>query len=187
MATNRSNMNRSLDPKLFYNSLRQRMENRLLSKEDTQLPEWTKVLYPEYWPDNVEKNVSFGEIEVESLCKRLRIPERQVLRGYREFLTKKKMPATLLVLVNTINSIPISTAEYERGFSQMNLILTPTRASLQIKTLSTLMFIKHAFRPLSYVNSWFLKGRHLATDTKSKERAREDSSTSVMSFVWNLF
>ncbi|KAJ4429033.1 hypothetical protein ANN_26029 [Periplaneta americana] len=90
-------------------------------------------------------------------------------------------------LVNTINSIPISTAECERGLSQMNLVLTPTRASLQIKTLNTLMFIKlvgpplHVFRPLSYANSLFLKGRHLATETKSKERAREDGSTSVMS------
>jgi hypothetical protein len=45
-------------------------------------------------------------------------------------------------LLNAINNIPISTSECERGFSQLNLIVTPRRASLQLSPVANLMFIK---------------------------------------------
>jgi hypothetical protein len=34
--------------------------------------------------------------------------------------------------------------------------------------------------------SWFLKGRHLATDTKSKKRNREDVSEHNFMPIWKL-
>jgi hypothetical protein len=42
------------------------------------------------------------------------------------------------------------------------------------------------FKPSVYVNSWFFKGRHLATDTKSKKRNREDVSEYNLMPIWKL-
>jgi len=57
-------------------------------------------------------------------------------------------------LLNAINNIPISTSECERGFSQMNLIVTPTRASLQLSTVANLMFIKLVSPPVSMLKAF---------------------------------
>lgn len=174
----------------FYECLEKRMENRLLTSDDCEIPEWARVLDSATWPENPD--VTYGETEVKNLCRRFKLPERQILRGFREYLTEKKCPSSLLPLFNTMGKIPISTSECERGFSQMNLIMTPTRASLHLKTVTNLMFIKLVgppltlFKPMVYVNSWFLKGRHLATDTKSKERKREDGSDNPLLPVWKL-
>ena len=45
------------------------------------------------------------------------------------------MPDELRELLVAVNSIPITSAECERGFSQMNLICTPHRGSLRTHTL----------------------------------------------------
>ena len=42
------------------------------------------------------------------------------------------------------------------------------------------------FKPMVYVNSWFSKGRHLATDTKSKEKRHVDYSTDKLMPIWKL-
>jgi len=61
---------------------------------------------------------------------------------------EKKCPEKLLHLQHALNTIPISPSECERGFSQMNLIITPTRASLLTKTVSALLFIRLVGPPL---------------------------------------
>jgi hypothetical protein len=61
----------------------------------------------------------------------------------------------------------------------MNLILTSTRASLSMTTISALLFVRvvgpslRHFSPTKYVESWIMRGRHSAVDTPSKERARD--------------
>jgi hypothetical protein len=93
--------------------------------------------------------------------------------------------------------VPISLSECERGFSQINLILTSTRASLSMTTVSALLFVpvvglplRH-FSPTKYVESWILRGRHSAIDTNSKERARDveydENMVKVWSFVYFFF
>ena len=71
-----------------------------------------------------------------------------MIRGFREKLMVKTYPETLLPLIRAIHINPISSSECERGFSQMNLIITTTRASLMTKTDSSLLFIRLVGQPL---------------------------------------
>ena len=115
-----------------------------------------------------------------------------MIRGFREYILEKTYLEKLLPLIQTLNTIPISSSEYERGFSQMNLIATPTKASLKTKTISALLFIKIVgpplilFDPSKYVELWLLRGRHSAIDTNSKERIRKDLSDENWKKLWNL-
>ncbi|KII65997.1 hypothetical protein RF11_15812 [Thelohanellus kitauei] len=89
-------------------------------------------------------------------------------------------------------TISISSSECERGFSQMNLIIPPIRASLMTKTVSSLIFIRLVgppltfFDPSKYVDWWLLRGRHSAVDSQSRKRNRDDLSDENMRKLWNL-
>lgn len=82
----------------------------------------------------------------------------------------KETPDELMELLVAVNSIPIASAECERGFSQMNLICTPNRASLLTSTISSLLFLNlvgpplDKFNPVPYVRSWVAKGHRTAPD-----------------------
>lgn len=108
----------------------------------------------------------FGEREVESLCKHFQIVSpRVVLHAYREY--KESNGQQISNELNNLfkcNAIPISSAECEQGFSRMNLMCTSSRTSLNIKTISTLLFLCLVGPPLckfkleTYVKSWIAKG-----------------------------
>ena len=76
-------------------------------------------------------------------------------------------------LIKVTKTIAVSTAECERGLSQMNILAFSVRSSLDIKTLSTLMFFKcigpppWEFSPSLYVKMW--KGS-LSDDSKALAR-----------------
>jgi hypothetical protein len=96
----------------------------------------------------------------------------------------------LLVLKYALSIIPISSSECERGFSKMNLIITPIRASLSTKIISNLLFIRavgllplHHSSPIKYVDSWLLRGRHSVVDAKSKTRNTDISYDENLSKV----
>jgi hypothetical protein len=92
------------------------------------------------------------------LAKRLQLNER----GFWDYLNQKIFPENLLNLKNALNMLPISSSECEWGFSQMNLILTSTRASLSTTTVSVLLFERVVglplchFSPTKYAESWIL-------------------------------
>ena len=73
-------------------------------------------------------------------------------------------------LINCVKAISISTAECERGFSQLNLIMTDVRNSLSVETLSSLLYIRivgppfSLFKPEKYIRNWLSRGRHAAID-----------------------
>jgi hypothetical protein len=76
---------------------------------------------------------------------------------FREYLIDKKIPEELVSLKSLLDTIPISPSECKRGFSQMNLTVTPSRSSLLINTISALLFIRivvpllSQFDPTKYV------------------------------------
>ncbi|KAK0048443.1 E3 SUMO-protein ligase [Biomphalaria pfeifferi] len=181
-----------IDVKAFYKKLQESIEQRLLSSEDAELAYWARVLDTKQWPDNIGTHLTFGETEMRNLSTRLQLNERIMIRGFREYLIEKNIPDKLLPLQIALSTIPISSSEAERGFSQMNLIITPTRSSLMTTTVSSLLFIRLVgpplvrFDPTRYVESWLLRGRHSATDTNSKERSREDTSDKKLIKLWNL-
>lgn len=93
------------------------------------------------------------------------------------------MGAHLIKLKNTIEIIPISTSECEKGFSQMNMVVSPLRSSMHTSTASDILFIRitgpplRKFNPRKYVESWLLEGRHSAIDSQSKKRKKVNSMT----------
>ena len=79
-----------------------------------------------------------------ALAERLGLETRTTVRASSEYLDNggKKVPDQLKPLFLAIDTIPVCTAECERGFSQMNLILSPVRNSLSVSTVSSLLFAK---------------------------------------------
>ena len=108
----------------------------------------------------------------------------------REFVTDK--PAQIpdgLKLHACLKTLPCSTAEYERGFSLMNIISTDVRSALFVKNLSSLMLVNldgpslRLWHPGPYVMSW-LQLHRSANETQSKKRRREDGD--VAAGLWSL-
>jgi len=93
---------------------------------------------------------------------RRNIDSRQSIRAFRIFKENggKRIPPELRPLLLALKTIPVCTTECERGFSQMNLIISRTRNSMLVSTASCLMFGKLVgpslarFDPLPYVRSW---------------------------------
>jgi len=68
--------------------------------------------------------------------------------------------AALKQVMNAVDTIPVSTAECERGFSKMNIVCTSLRSRLSVMHMSSLMFISlsgpplSSWKPLPFVKSW---------------------------------
>lgn len=69
-------------------------------------------------------------------------------------------PIHLLGLRNAVETIPVSNAECERGFSRMKLIITDLRTTLLVRNTSSLLFIavngppEDKFDAQKYARSW---------------------------------
>lgn len=181
----------AISPYNFYESLKNAIARRLLSPDDLKLSKFATVLDPKKWPS--ERSILFGEEEICELSRRFCISEREMVRAFREYVKSSEVvPKGVMELKSIFNTIPISSSECERGFSQMNLIMTPERAALLVNTVSNLLFIRivgpplTSFDPTKYVKSWLLQGRHSAVDTKSKVRNREEENRD-MSELWKIF
>ncbi|KAL3056623.1 hypothetical protein OYC64_019161 [Pagothenia borchgrevinki] len=140
-----------------------------------------KVLERDNWPPAQTMPPGYGEVQVSELCQRFRLPTVSVINAFRDFVESTvddATPAKLRPLMYCTRFIPYSTAECERGFSQMNLIITPTRNRLLIERVSTLMFIKLHGPPLTqwdptgYVTTWLRRHRS-AEDKRSRQAAAE--------------
>lgn len=187
---------KTLDQREFFGSLARNLEKRMLSQGKDQtgynkLIDDLKVLYSQYWPQDAE--ALFGEDEVETLCQQFGIDDpRNVIRSYREYRDNngKCIPDGLKDLFAAVNTVPISSAECERGFSQMNLICTANRSSLLTSTISSLLFLclvgppLTMFNPIPYVRSWIAKGHRNALTQKSKVRSRDKEAEGSMDVLW---
>ncbi|TRY98479.1 hypothetical protein DNTS_012363 [Danionella cerebrum] len=101
----------------FFLSLAKNLGDRLLS-QGGRVPDKTsyndfidelKVLYAQYWPEDM--NVMYGQTEIESLCERFNLQDpRAVIRAYRTYKDSngKIIPDKLKELFAAVNTIPIS-------------------------------------------------------------------------------
>ena len=103
------------------------------------------------------------------------------INDFRDFV-ENVLNSSLHVLIsqsvqrakNIINTIAISSAEAERGFSLMNLIYTDKRNSLLVKKVSNLMIINliglplDLWNPTPSVKTW-LRKNHSADDNSVKK------------------
>jgi hypothetical protein len=73
-----NNKNESpIDPNTFYKQLKMFIEERLLSNDGSNFVNWTHILDPKSWPENVA--LISGEKEIINLVKRLQLNESQFM------------------------------------------------------------------------------------------------------------
>ena len=109
-------------------NLRTRMVNISANENSCATPiEDIKVLYPCNWPDEIY--LTYGEGSISRLARRFNIDERSSVRAFRLFVDNggRVIPSELRPLILALGTLPVSRAECERGFSQMNLMMTHIR------------------------------------------------------------
>ena len=100
----------------------------------------------------------------------------------------RRAPTNKAKLINYSKTIPVSSAECERGFSQMNLVATNLRNKLLVENISSLMFIKLTCPPLKnwnpspYVITWLRK--HRSADDQRVKKSLDESENKQ---VWKFF
>jgi len=68
-----------------------------------------------------------------ALCEQLNVDFQQAVEGFRDFVDgigTGAIPSALQSLQTVINTIPVTSADAERGFSSMNVICSALRSSL---------------------------------------------------------
>lgn len=111
---------------------------------------------------------------MKSLCVRFHLKFTDYLESFRDFIDNRDItPAPITKLQSILNTLPVSSADCERGFSTINAICTDLRNSLTVIHISNLMFISlvgppvSEFCPKPYVKLW-LRGHHAANDARTR-------------------
>jgi hypothetical protein len=168
----------------FYQALADSMAARLLPQSEQHIVQAVQTVFPGTWPTVVPPE--YGEPQLKQICVKFEVPHSNELKQqYRDYKDSKGCDLRLVMkqFVFAVDTLPVSTAACERGFSRMNVICSPLQTQLTIKHISSLMFIAmvgppmNAFDPAPYVTSWLAKGRHAATDmgkTMRETDAKDD-------------
>jgi len=147
------------------------------STDISEILENAKVLDPNLWPRNEFGcvDVRHGQNEIQRLCEKFKVDSHASIQGMRDFIdNSNELPSKLKPLKNCILSLSCGTAECERGFSAMNLIVTKLRTLLTVENLNSLLFIKingppvHRFEPKKYVRNWSLKHK-MGDDNRTRK------------------
>jgi len=136
-----------------------------------------QVLNKHSWPMDVTTTWSDGEQRLAKLCRRLHVDFNKTQRGFRDFVDNggTRVPDDMMELNFAVDTIPVTSADAERGFSAMNMMCTPLRNRLGVERLSTLIFVKlvgpslQDFNPLPYVKKWLAMGHRGAFENKSRK------------------
>jgi len=83
------------------------------------------------WPSAVE-NIRFGEDEIKIFTKRFILNTDNTIQEFRKYIDNKIIVEGLKELNILIRTLPVSTAEYQRGFRKMNLICSDIRPRLSV-------------------------------------------------------
>ena len=120
-----------------------------------------------------------GEAKLQKLCSRFRIPYDAAKTSLRDYMDQQgesnSLPDAIKQLNDTVATIPVTSADAERGFSTMNVICTSLRSSLKTPRLAGLMFISllgpqlRDFNPRPHVLKWLSPGHRAATDNQSRK------------------
>ncbi|XP_069476319.1 E3 SUMO-protein ligase KIAA1586-like [Ambystoma mexicanum] len=184
----------SLNERQFYQSLSVNLAKRCAPDLDKELVASFSVLDAKNLP-NDEDIVLYGENEIQRLCTKFQLPIRDTIHAFRDFkdFGGKRCLEAFRALVACMETLPASNADCERGFSAMNLIASPSRASLHVATISSCLWLKlngppvKAFKPLSFVKSWLAKGRRTAEETHCEQaHAKKDSLEDYYVGFWEI-
>jgi hypothetical protein len=60
--------NRCIRPVKFQENLKENMESTLLTEENNEMPELARVLYSQFWPESIDKILTFGGTRIQTSC-----------------------------------------------------------------------------------------------------------------------
>ena len=148
------------------------------------------VLDSHKWLDTLTSPWIEGEQRLRALCKRFALTYDDYVEGFRDFIDEPQhVPQSMVKLKAIVNTLPVSSADCERGFSTMNVICTDLRNSLAVSHISNLMLISligppvSKFQPDSYVKLW-LQTHRSADDPRT--RMVSASHNQRYSKIWKL-
>ena len=116
---------KEINKQQFYQALVNVMSVRLMPDSDNVLVQCVQTLLANTWSSAV--CAEYGETQLKEACHLFLVPHTSQLKNeYRDFKDsrRKEIGLSLRCLLRSIQSLPMSTAECERGFSRMNLICT---------------------------------------------------------------
>ena len=121
----------------FYQALADSVAARLLPDEEKDLVRAIDALNPASFPDDLSPE--YCESEIRLLCTKFGIAFRDLKFAFREYRDSRgnAIAPCVRVLLNCVNTIPVSTAECERGFSKMNVVCSSLRTRLTIPHVFT--------------------------------------------------
>ena len=184
---------RVINKNQFYQALADSLTFRLLDHSDKVLVDALDVLDPITIAGDLAPE--FGEEEIQIICNRFILNVSEVKMSYRIFKETggRCITPPLRRLLLYINTIPVSTAECERGFSRMNIVCNTPRSRLTVKHMASLMFVSivgpplRLFDPLIFVKSWLLLKRRDANGTNCKTINTTDCSneSGQLAMLWS--
>lgn len=144
---------------------------------------------------NIEDTPRYGEHEVNQLCLMFSLDQECTRRGYIKFKSTggRDIDASMKKLFLCVDTIAVSNAECERGFSSMNRIITKERNRLTTENASHLLFIRTVGQPIlkwkpdSFIESWIRAGRRPAYSATCMRRKNKDSGDTYFQSVWKTF
>lgn len=167
----------SFDRKQFIQALIDNINARMINPSNEAVIRQLEALIPDKWPTGECPPWSEGETAITAICQRFHVPECGIIPAYREYFYDPRRTPKIInekLIQSILYTIPISSSEAERGFSQMNLVCSPTRSKLTVLNMSSLLFVSingpppHLWNAQPAVANWLLKHRS-ATDTKSRK------------------
>ena len=98
------------------------MGARLLSDADKRFSTLVTVAQPETYRNPLSCSLDYGESELQELCAKFKLPSSTTNEAFREYKDSNGVVITqqFRKLLFAIDTIPVSTAACERGFSVMN-------------------------------------------------------------------
>lgn len=156
----------------FLQSLCDNLRQRFPSSE---LIEAASCLHKSTWPINPLDLALFGERKIASLCKQFGISCTDAADTVLQYAIYKKSDGiqcgkNLKHRLSVLEVLPVSSADCERGFSQMNLYHTSERNRLLVSSVNDLLMIGINGPPITmwnaekYAISWLKSGRRGALD-----------------------
>ena len=105
-----------IDPSTFYTKLKESIKKRLLDSKDEELAYWSRILDQKHWPEDVNTQLTSGELEITNLSIRLQLNEREMICGFREYIREKTYPEKLLPLIQLRIPFPFLQVNVNAGF-----------------------------------------------------------------------
>ena len=144
----------SFNRKQFLQGLIDNLQRRMIYLSEEILLNQIESLCPKKWPggETVGPWIK-GKKDVVALCERFKINTADIITSYREYSSDPRTIPALVeerLLKGLLQVAPVSSAEAERGFSQMDLVCIKSRSGLSVAHLSSLMFIHMNGPPVQF-------------------------------------